>query len=150
MPHLHTGSTSGGPFSWAALLVPHIYTRSTSGGSSFMGCTSGAPSLHGIHFWWLVLHGLHFWCPISTRDPLLVARSSGAAVAPSLHEIRFWWLVVHGLHSWCPSLLGNILYSLDLIFPCMNQDLLQFKSYSFRRSLFYLSIYFHFICDRVT
>ena len=55
--------------SWAALLVPHIYTGSTSGGSFFMGCTSGAPYLHGIHFWWPVLHqvhGLHFWCPIST------------------------------------------------------------------------------------
>ena len=66
--------------SWAALLVPHLYTGSTSGGSSFMGCTSGAPSLHGIHFWWLVLHGLHFWCPIFTQDPLLVACSSWAVL----------------------------------------------------------------------
>ena len=78
--------------SWAALLVPHIYTGSTSGGSFSMGCTSGAPYLHGIHFWWLVLHGLHFWCPISTRDPLLVARSF-------------------------PSILF-----LDFIFQCMSQD----------------------------
>ena len=67
-------------FSWAALLVPHIYTGSTSGGSFFMGCTSGAPYLHGIHFWWLVPHGMHFWCPISTRDPLLVAHSPWAAL----------------------------------------------------------------------
>ena len=43
--------------SWDALLVPHFYTGSTSGGSFFMGCTSGVPSLHEIHFWWLVLHG---------------------------------------------------------------------------------------------
>ena len=93
-----------------------------------MGCTSGAPSLHdGIHFWWPVLHGLHFWCPIPTwRDPLLVARSSWAALlvphsyltgstsgglffmgctsgVPFLHDrIHFWWLVLHGPHFWCP------------------------------------------------
>ena len=64
MPHLYTGSTSGGSFfmgctsgapyatrdpllvahfPWDALLVPHLYmTGSTSGGLSSMGCTSGA------------------------------------------------------------------------------------------------------------
>ena len=67
--------------SWDALLVPHLYTGSTSGGSFFLGCTSGAPFLHGIHLWWLVLCGMHFWCPISTRDPLLVAR---------FHRMHFW------------------------------------------------------------
>lgn len=61
VPHLYTGSTSGSSFSWDAPLVPHLYTGSTSGGSFSMGCTSGAPSLHGIHLWWLFLHRLYFW-----------------------------------------------------------------------------------------
>ena len=61
VPHLYTGSTSGSSFSWDAPLVPHLYTGSTSGGSFSMACTSGAPSLHGIHLWWLFLHRLYFW-----------------------------------------------------------------------------------------
>ena len=73
--------------------------------------------LHGIHFWWPVLHGLYFWYPIFMRDPLLVARSSWAALlvphlftgstsggpffmgctsgTPSSYETHFWWLVLH-------------------------------------------------------
>ena len=69
VPHPYmTGSTLVARPLWAALLVPHPYmTGSTSGGSFFMGCTSGAPSLHnGVYLWWLVPYGLHFWCPIST------------------------------------------------------------------------------------
>ena len=61
------------------------------------------PSCYGIHFWRPALHGLHFWCPISTwQDPLLVARSSWAALLVP-HFYMGWWLVPHGLHIWCPT-----------------------------------------------
>ena len=67
VPHLYvTGSTSGGSFMGCTSGASSLHGGIHTGGSSFMGCTSGAPSLRdGIHFWWLI-HGLHFWCPIST------------------------------------------------------------------------------------
>ena len=146
----------------AALLVPHFYLGSTSGGPSFMGCTSGAPSLHEIHFWWLVLHGMHFWCPISTRDPLLVARSSWAALLVPISTrdpllvARFSWAaplvpistrnpLLVACSSWAALLVPTgiptreYLHSLtDLIFPCMSLDKHQFKSCSSRRSLIFI------------
>ena len=144
------------PLSRAALLVPHLYV---------MGCTSGTPSLlneihfwwlvhHGIHFWWPVHHGLHFWCPISTwRDPLLVARSSWAALrGPSFMGFTYHEPILmdsasrgptlvgftyRGLSSWVPHLVELSSCVLHLVAQCFMGFTLSYVSFYFYLSYFY-------------
>ena len=101
--------------SWAALLVPHLYTGSTSGGSSFMGCTSGAPYLHGIHFWWLVLQGLQLprlYMRSASGGSLFMGCTPGAHPYLGISSILLIWF----FHAWTKTCFSSSRILFDAVY----------------------------------